>query len=120
MSETGLIYKFPETELPGYDQMEVDATRTAMNLGLPIFVISGHKDAPTRDVRLAYVEACNEEAHEFLLSFVDAPIAAPGTTPTDVTPAPALISARLASRPNERRFTFEVVERYGPACAARG
>jgi len=120
LSETGLIYKFPETEKPGYDQMEVQATRTAMHLGLPIFVVSGHKDAPTRDVRLAYVEASNSEAHEFLLSFVDEPITALATDASGVAPEPAWVSQRLASRANDRRFAFEVMERYGPACAVCG
>lgn len=117
LSETGLIYKFPETEMPGYDDMEVEATRTAMRLGLPIFVVSGHKDAPTRDVRLAYVEACNTEAHEFLLSFVDAPIVMPAGRVWGDSSAATWISERIASRANDRRFAFEVIARYGPNCA---
>ncbi|WES64628.1 HNH endonuclease [Microbacter sp. GSS18] len=118
LSETGLIYKFPETEVPGYDEMEVEATRTAMRLGLPIFVVSGHKDAPTRDARLAYIAACNDEAHEFLLTFVDAPIAAPASLSVSVsTTQRGWIAERVVSKPNDRRFAFEVVERYGPACA---
>lgn len=118
LSSTGLIYKFPETELPGYDEMEVEATRTAMRLGLPIFVVSGHKDAPTREVRLAYVEACNEEAHEFLLAFVSEPIVGPRhPVLASQDSAPEWLATRIAARANERRFAFEVMERYGPGCA---
>jgi hypothetical protein len=118
LSATGLIYKFPETELPGYDAMEVEATRTAMRLGLPIFVVSGHKDAPTREVRLAYVEACNEEAHEFLLAFVPKPIVGPRHPIVAFqNSAPEWLASRIAARANERRFAFEVMERYGPRCA---
>lgn len=118
LSATGLIYKFAETELPGYDAMEVEATRTAMRLGLPIFVVSGHKDAPTREVRLAYVEACNEEAHEFLLTFVPKPIIGPRhPILASQESAPEWLGTRIAARANERRFAFEVMERYGPRCA---
>lgn len=118
LSETGLIYKFPATEMGGYDQMEIEATRTAMRLGLPIFVVSGHKDAPIREVRLAYVEACNDEAHEFLLTFAPAPLAAPRhAIPTSEDSAPEWLARHVAARGNERRFAFEVMERYGPRCA---
>lgn len=118
LSETGLIYKFPETERAGHDELEIEATRTAMRLGLPIFVVSGHKDAPVREVRLAYVEACNDEAHEFLLTFAPAPIGAPSLgAPTSTVSAPDWVTRRVAARSNERRFAFEVMERYGPRCA---
>lgn len=118
LSATGLIYKFPETERTGHDELEIEATRTAMRLGLPIFVVSGHKDAPTREVRLAYVEACNDEAHEFLLAFVPKPILGP-RHPILVSEdsAPEWLASRIAARANERRFAFEVMERYGPRCA---
>lgn len=118
LSETGLIYKFPESEMAGYDRMEIEATRTAMSLGLPVFVVSGHKDAATREVRLAYVEACNDEAHEFLLTFAPAPLAAPRqAAPTWTGSAPEWLTGRIGARSNERRFAFEVMERYGPRCA---
>lgn len=118
LSETGLIYKFPETETTGYDEMEIEATRTAMRLGLPIFVVNGHKDAPAREVRLAYIEACNEEAHEFLLAFVPEPISEPSNPIlSSRDSAPEWLAKRFAARENERRFAFEVMERYGPRCA---
>lgn len=118
LSETGLIYKFPETETAGYDRMEIEATRTAMSVGLPIFVVSGHKDAPTREVRLAYVEACNDEAQEFLLTFAPAPLAEARLAVSNSTnSAPEWLARRVAARGNERRFAFEVMERYGPRCA---
>lgn len=118
LSATGLIYKFPETERTGHDELEIEATRTAMRLGLPIFVVSGHKDAPTREVRLAYVEACNDEAHEFLLAFVPKPIVGPGQPIlASYDSAPEWLASRIAARANERRFAFEVMERYGPRCA---
>lgn len=112
LSATGLIYKFPETERTGHDELEIEATRMAMRLGLPIFVVSGQKDAPIREVRLAYVEACNDEAHEFLLTFAPAPLAAPRhVIPTSDDSAPEWLARRVAARGNERRFAFEVMER---------
>lgn len=118
LSATGLIYKFPETERTGHDELEIEATRTAMRLGLPIFVVSGHKDSPTRQVRLAYVEACNVEAQEFLLAFVPKPIVGPRRPLLSAQgPAPEWLATRIAARANERRFAFEVMERYGPRCA---
>ncbi|MCX6503503.1 MAG: HNH endonuclease [Microbacterium sp.] len=118
LSASGLIYKFPETERTGHDELEIEATRTAMRLGLPIFVVSGHKDAPTREVRLAYVEACNDEAREFLLAFVPEPIVAPShPILASQDSAPEWLARRIAARMNERRFAFEVMDRYGPRCA---
>jgi len=118
LSDTGLIYKFPETARRGHDELEIEATRTAMRLGLPIFVVSGHKDAPTREVRLAYVEACNDEAHEYLLAFVPQPILGPmRAILASQQSAPEWLAKRIAERANERRFAFEVMERYGPRCA---
>ncbi|WP_251450629.1 HNH endonuclease [Microbacterium sp. Marseille-Q6648] len=118
LSDTGLIYKFPETERKGHDELEIEATRTAMRLGLPIFVVSGHKDAPTREVRLAYVEACNDEAKEFLLAFVPQPILGPMRLAlASPESAPEWLARRIASQTNERRFAFKVMERYGPRCA---
>lgn len=118
LSQTGLIYKFPETERTGHDELEIEATRTAMRFGLPMFVVSGHKDAPTREVRLAYIEACNEEAHEFLLAFVPGPISGPSNPIlSSGDSAPEWLARRFAARENERRFAFEVMERYGPRCA---
>lgn len=89
-----------------------------MRLGLPIFVVGGHKDATTREVRVAYVEACNDEAHEFLLTFVPHPIPGPHHyILTSQDSAPEWLASRIAARANERRFAFEVMERYGPRCA---
>lgn len=121
LSTTGLIYKFPQTERTGHDELEIEATRTAMRLGLPIFVISGHKDAPTRQVRLAYVEGCNEEAREFLFTFVSNPLQGPRHPDLPIQDAaPDWLVGHLASRANDRRFAFAVIERYGPDCAVCG
>src|SRR5688500_13844305 len=40
LHEDGVIYHYPRTSVPGRDQSEVDATKAAMRLKLPVFVVS--------------------------------------------------------------------------------
>src|SRR3974377_687790 len=57
VSEDGLIYHYPSTSRPpSRDAAEVEATKNAARLPLPIFVILPGRTDRTRRVRLGWIE----------------------------------------------------------------
>jgi hypothetical protein len=73
LSEEGLIYHYPETRRPpGRDRSEIDATKAAAELKLPIFVILSEPSDPTlRRVRLGWVADWDDASKQFLVLFGD-------------------------------------------------
>jgi hypothetical protein len=76
LSDLGLAYHYPETKNASTDVMEVNATKAAGELGLPIFVILEGKRDRWRQVRPAWVTGWDDEAALFRLQFgtLDAPL----------------------------------------------
>ncbi|PVE94112.1 HNH endonuclease [Microbacterium sp. TPD7012] len=123
ISESGVVYHFPATSTGGRDRAEINATRRAYELAMPVFVITLAKaSAQMRAVYRAFVEEIDESTSTALLTFLE-----DATLP----PAPAedelpfsLVSlddtdrwALRRSRPNQARFAFRVKQRYGDLCA---
>ena len=79
VSEDGLIYHYPRTSRPSSrDAAEVEATKNANRLGLPVFIILPGETNQTRCVRLGWIEDWDDEAALFLVLFGDtAPIYSP-------------------------------------------
>jgi hypothetical protein len=77
LTDTDLVYHYPATERPGRDKAEIDATKRAAELQLPVFVITTATDVTRRDVRRAYVVSYDDDAATFLLKFSDEPLALP-------------------------------------------
>jgi hypothetical protein len=70
LHEDGVIYHYPRTSVPGRDQAEIDATKAAMRLKLPVFVVSyPFRKAPTRRVHLGWVDDFDDNQRWFLVSF---------------------------------------------------
>lgn len=117
-----LLYHYPRTRRPGRDAPEILATKNAMQLQLPIFVvIAPESNRRARDVRLAWVEDFDDEAEVFLVTFGDAP-AEPSTPPIEDEPFQVVSpgAARYGKtklRPGQQRFKFNVMKRYGSCCA---
>jgi hypothetical protein len=124
LSDSGLIYHYPVTDRPASrDRNEVDATKAAKLLRLPIFVVLPHEhDEALRDVKIGWVDDWDDTAKEFLLIF--------SQTPPEHDPSPAQESpfnltddqpagrrTGALSRPNQQRFRFDVLKAYGPQCA---
>ena len=40
MSDEGIIYSYPKTNMPGRDRNEIEATKNASRLGIPVFVVA--------------------------------------------------------------------------------
>jgi putative restriction endonuclease len=127
LGEDGLVYHYPLTRRPGAtDQNEIEATKWAGRLGLPVFVITiPEPGVSRREVRLGWVTKWSDEARIFLVSFHDSPPS--GTLPPSSEESSeepfqlhedAEPSFRLAkTRPGQADFKFEVMARYGTHCA---
>lgn len=77
LSEDGVLYHYPRTTRLGKDEAEVQATKTAGELGLPVFFITqADLRRSARRVHLGWVESWDDEAKVFLVTFQDEP---PGT-----------------------------------------
>ena len=61
------MYHYPKSDRPpSFDQREIQATKNAGLLGLPIFVISN--EGKLRQVRIGFVEDWDDAAELFLIS----------------------------------------------------
>lgn len=123
ISESGVVYYFPATSASGRDRAEINATRRAFELAMPVFVITRAKvSSQMRAVHRAFVEDIDDSASTALITFLDH-AALPPAPVEDELPF-ALVSladadrwARRRSRPNQARFAFRVRQRYGALCA---
>jgi len=120
LSESGLIYHYPTTNRPPIrDQNEVDATKAAKRLQLPIFVLlPSSGDEELRDLKIGWVDDWDDNAKEFLVIFSDVapePVAPADQGSTFLLQEDQLPGRRgtVLSRPNQQRFRFQVLKQYG-------
>jgi putative restriction endonuclease len=128
ISDTEIIYHYPETQRTGNtDLNEIEATKNAGRLGLPLFVISA-TNHNKRNVKVGRIEKWDDRSKTFLISFVDHPYEMPITQENseniDSQPFQTIQNERngkkrttITSRPGQQKFKFEVIKRYGPRCA---
>ncbi len=123
LSEQGLIYHYPETRRsPGRDRSEIEATKAAGTLGLPIFVIlSEPTDETLRQVRLGWVSDWDDTAKQFLVLFgEDKPSyqSAPSTDqPFQLQEQRQRRTALTMVRVGQQKFRFHILQQYGPKCS---
>jgi hypothetical protein len=125
LSEDCLIYHYPETERPGVtDSSEVEATKNAHKLGLPIFVITHpYRKAKTRDLNLGWVEDWDDSSKVFLINFGETPPQERKQVSNDspfkltTTRKKETTTSESTARPGQQRFKFECLKRYGQKCA---
>jgi putative restriction endonuclease len=117
-----VIYHYPKTLRQGLrDSTEIEATKSAARLELPIFVILPGPTADTRSVRLGWVTDWDDNSKHFLILFgqqrpiYEQPVveAAPFSLFGEGVHKRAL--GRV--RPSQQRFRFHVLKQYGPKCA---
>ncbi|WP_380527292.1 HNH endonuclease [Streptacidiphilus alkalitolerans] len=129
MTDDAALYHYPTTRRLGErDQAEINATKTAANLKLPIFVIS--KPTPrsaVRGVQLAWVEGWEDQSKLFLVTYNQA--APERIIQDDRSDESAFVLSGNRShqsrrnvrvRPGQPRFKLEVFQRYGPRCVLSG
>ena len=69
LSDTHIIYHYPETSRSGHDMAEVSATKNAGRLEIPIFVVAhSSQDETLRDVSVGIIQEWHDEAAIFLIA----------------------------------------------------
>src|SRR5215213_4522009 len=73
LSADGVLYHYPATNRhAGFDTSEVNATKAAGTLSLPVFVITHSDTSPgKRDVYLGWVDDWDDDLGLFLITFSD-------------------------------------------------
>ena len=118
----GLIYHYPSTSRPSSrDAAEVEATKNANQLGLPVFVILPGETNQTRRVRLGWIEDWDDEAALFLVLFGEtAPTYSPPAEqdePFSLTDDAPMKKAMVKVRGRQQVFRFQVLAQYEAKCA---
>lgn len=123
-TDEAVLYHYPKTGRPnGRDLAEIEATKTAARLELPIFVISyPSPGSQRRDVRKGWVTDWDDDSGEFLVIFGEEPIEVRPLGPDDTDPFSLTDESGRRARSSQTydrdpRFKFEVFKRYGPRCA---
>lgn len=125
IGDTELIYHYPDTKLVQQDKNEINGMKSAIHYGLPIFVIIGNKSAGTkRTVKLGLVSNYDDQAKTFLINLLEVfpktVSIAPVVTPEKFalkTKSRNKRTANVNTRPDQPKFRFDVMKRYGPKCA---
>jgi len=128
LSDTGLIYHYPNTGQSGRDKSEVAATKAAAALKIPIFVITGTSPSSKyRAARIAWVEGWDDSSATFLITFSgDAPQGLLVEDNSDSLPfvlkgnRTRRAKRTVKHRPDQQRFKFQVFQRYGARCPLSG
>jgi hypothetical protein len=120
--EDGLLYHYPSTQRGSRDQAEIEATKAAKRLGLPLFVVTNSTmDATKRAVRMAWIEDWDDGDQVFLVRFGEVP-PAPRVIPTPEAPFKLEDEARkrtalVETRLGQQRFKLDCIAYYGAECA---
>jgi putative restriction endonuclease len=122
LSADGVLYHYPRTSRPpGRDRSEVEATKAAGRLRLPLFVVTPGMPTSSRTVHKGWVEGWDDDAELLLVTFAEEPPAQPpsddGESPFVLETAVTRSSRSAVDRSNQQRFKFAVLKLYGPACA---
>lgn len=123
LSDDALLYHYPRTSRPGNrDTSEVEAIKAAGLNRIPLFVVL-HSDTQQsrRDVRLGWVEDWDDSTAAFITFRTAPPTDAPIEWPAEIDFVLATSDSRttrqVVTRPNQVRFKFDVLKRYGRQCA---
>lgn len=124
LAEDGILYHYPSTNRPPIrDSNEIEATKNAGRLGIPVFVITRPTPSSTvRDIFLGWVEGWDDDSKLFLVTFGETrPSGLLLETRDDETFDPRDETARpiaeISTRPGQHKFRFLVMQRYGLRCA---
>jgi putative restriction endonuclease len=126
LSEDGVLYHYPATHRPrGRDLAEIEATKAAGRLSLPVFVITyPSPGSAIRDVHLGWVESWDDSLETFLITFGDSPLSLlmdePEDQPFRLVEERRTARKQVETRMGQQRFKFQVFKRYGERCAVCG
>jgi putative restriction endonuclease len=122
LSDDCVIYHYPHTLRQGLrDTTEIEATKNAARLELPVFVILPGPTAATRSVRLGWVTDWDDNSKHFLILFGrQRPVYEPPSleaAPFKLFGAAVDKRALVRVRSAQQTFRFQVLKQYGPKCA---
>jgi hypothetical protein len=129
LSEDGVIYHYPKTNRPpSRDAGEVQATKNARNLKIPIFVVlPSKKSTSKRALKVGWVSDFDDENEMFLILFSDKmDVSSPPTYEEAESAAESFKleddnrqrrQSTVLARIGQQRFRFHVLSKYGPRCA---
>jgi len=76
LSDEEVVYHYPQTKVSGRDLAEVEATKAAMWLKIPVFVVMyPSPNSAKRRVHLGWVQEYDDEQRWFLVRFGEEPVA---------------------------------------------
>ena len=120
VDDEGVLYHYPRTGHRTTDEREISATKAARENGLPVFAVIS--EGKRRNVRLGWVLDWDDRAELFLVEFSE--ISPPKYEPvSDKEPfepfgsGAVVKDGKQSTRPNQRRFKYQVLQRYGAECA---
>lgn len=126
LSDDGVLYHYPSTNRPrGRDVGEIEATKAAGRLGLPVFVITyPSPGSARRNVHLGWVESWDDSLETYLITFGESQ-PSPLVAETEEQPFRLVEERRTTRRQvdariGQQRFKFLVLQRYGERCAVCG
>ncbi|GAB3479325.1 hypothetical protein GCM10027521_14300 [Amycolatopsis cihanbeyliensis] len=128
-TDKDVLYHYPRTNRqPGRDRSEIEATKAAGQLRIPVFVISHPAPrSPRRKVQLGWVEGWDDDSELFLITFRwQAPTDLLDTDRSDeedfnLRGAGHRRKMRSVSeRSGQSQFKLKVLQRYGPRCPLSG
>jgi hypothetical protein len=124
LSDDGVIYHYPKTSRPpARDAAEIQATKNAINHGLPIFVVlPGERAQTRRAVKLGWVSDFDDDNGQFLILFGEEtpPSYSKAEAPSEpfrLMEAPRRKASTVMVRMGQQRFRFHVMSQYGHKCA---
>jgi putative restriction endonuclease len=124
LSGDGVLYHYPATNRPpGRDLSEVNATKAAGTVGLPVFVIThSGPNSGKRDVHLGWVEDWDDSLSVFLIGFsndirAQQLFTEPQEGPFELIEKREQVKREVKARPSQQHFSFYVFRRYGRRCA---
>ena len=125
LAADGLIYHYPNTARPsGRDLYEINATKNAGLLGLPVFVVTTTGPGKSlRNVQIGWVEDWSDSIGAFLIMFgkIGKPMECiardPGRLFTPGTQSDRQVPKSTKARYSAARFRFNAFKRFGYKCA---
>ncbi len=122
ISETSILYHYPETEKVGRDLSEVNSIKNAATLNLPIFILIN--EAGGKKVMLSWVAAIDDKFGSVLLSFgkLNKPAEINRKWEDPASPlvlklARSKIEATSSRIRRDPKFKFHTLQRYEGKCA---
>lgn len=125
LGEEELLYHYPVTKRAGHDLAEVNATKAAAELKLPVFAII--EVGELRKVHLSWVAGWEDESKLFLVTLgAEEPEEIIDRDRSEEKPFTLAGNrshhrqSKRKVRPDQSRFKIEVFRRYGPRCPLSG